>query len=154
MFLCVPLRWSMMFFFSWQVEITGIRDDRLEARKPSLLDPEYQNKEGIKADQVPYPVLGLLQEQFTSLLPSAVILYQHYNKCSPQTLAPKPRFPNLLEIQGKEFVYKWFSISEIIMGVKISLDRIREMVTAWQSVRPTGDKYGVRTEINLFIFLF
>ena len=87
---------------SLQVEITGIRDERLEQRKPSLLDPEYQNKEGVKGDQVPYPILSLLQEQFTTLLPSAVVLYQHYNKCSPQTLAPKPVFHNFLEIQGKE----------------------------------------------------
>ncbi len=50
---------------------------------------------------MPYPVLGLLQEQFTTLLPSAIVLHQHYNECSPQTLAARHVFPNLLEIQGK-----------------------------------------------------
>ncbi len=52
---------------------------------------------------MPSHILSLLQLQFSTLLPSALVLYQHYNKCSPQALAPRHPFPNMLEIQGDVF---------------------------------------------------
>lgn len=52
-------------FYEDEVEITGIRDDRYDQRKPSLLSLEYQQKDGQKAEDITQLELELLLGQFT-----------------------------------------------------------------------------------------
>jgi mediator of RNA polymerase II transcription subunit 13 len=64
-------------FYEDEVEITNIRNDRFDRRKPSLLvheDKEEKEKAAVNGEIVPQNVLTLLQGQFSALYPSPMVL--------------------------------------------------------------------------------
>lgn len=57
-------------FYEDEVDITGLRDDRLEHRKPSLLIGSSQKLDSATADTLPPTMLLQLQSQFASVFPT------------------------------------------------------------------------------------
>ena len=92
-------------FYEDEVDITGLRNDRLEERKPSLLEDTGGGTGKDKPGElVPQDIMLLLQWQFSSLFPSCTIL-EHYSQKHPALLPPNNDPINFLEIQGKHFTY-------------------------------------------------
>jgi mediator of RNA polymerase II transcription subunit 13 len=95
-------------FYEDEVDITGIRDERYERRKPSLLAIEH-SKEGMSKDMnqgedIPHEVFSLLQQTFSTMFPSSTVLHSYYKK--KLTLQQQQHLVSILEIQdGHEACY-------------------------------------------------
>ncbi|CAH1800949.1 unnamed protein product [Owenia fusiformis] len=85
-------------FYEDEVDISGIRDDRLERRKPSLLTlkPDLEKENSIV--EMPQEILNLLQGQFTTPFPSVTVL-NVFNRLKTFSLVNSQQRMNILEIQ-------------------------------------------------------
>ena len=95
-------------FYEDEVDITGIRDERLEQRKPRLLALEHLQGGKDPAANLPPDVtedtMTLLCSQFSALFPSATVLHNYYRQ--RVDLVPAAPEVNLLEMQdGCEACY-------------------------------------------------
>ena len=95
-------------FYEDEVDITGIRNERLEQRKSSLLIAE-QGKDSVhpnrtsgstNAEIVPQDIMSLLQGQFSTLYPSCTVLHNYRKTHTAIEHMPSDQV-NKLEIQGK-----------------------------------------------------
>ena len=118
-------------FYEDEVDITGIRDERLEHRKSSLLAAE-QGKDTVlhnrtsgntvagaaaSAEVVPQDIMALLQSQFSTLYPSCTVLH-NYRKTHTAIEHMSSDQVNKLEIQGKKMSFRssvnsnWYCICQ------------------------------------------
>ncbi len=91
-------------FYEDEVDITGLRDERYEHRKPSLLAIE-PTKDGTSKDSrggevIPQEVFILLQSQFSTMFPSSTIIHNYYKR--KLTLQGPQHLVSILEIQGEK----------------------------------------------------
>ena len=91
-------------FYEDEVDITGIRDERLEHRKPSLLVAEPRDvvapNHRTDPEVVPQDIMALLQGQFSTLYPSCTVLHNYRKTHTALEVSPSDQL-NKLEIQGK-----------------------------------------------------
>ena len=99
-------------FYEDEVDITSVRDERLEQRKPSLLAPDHTGKDGAgdhgKDSNIPADVndsiVMLLRSQFSTLFPTATVVHNYYR--NRVELSARTPLLNMLEIQdGCEACY-------------------------------------------------
>lgn len=96
-------------FYEDEVDITGIRNDRYDGRKPSLLALEYQ-KDNDKVSEFadwPHEILNLLVSQFSIPYPSASTI-QHLQRLSMTNTTSSfaeecSSLFEILQLQGKDF---------------------------------------------------
>lgn len=92
-------------FYEDEVEITNLRDDRFDRRKPSLLALDSKDRSQVGDDSssshqdVPQDILMLLQSQFSTLYPSSMVL-QSYKRQHPSLLQPHHETVSRLEMAG------------------------------------------------------
>ncbi|ELU05357.1 hypothetical protein CAPTEDRAFT_103103 [Capitella teleta] len=93
-------------FYEDEVDITGMKHDRFDRRKASLLvleDKEEKEKAALTGEVVPQDVMTLLQGQFSALYPSPIVLQTFHKQPSGYTAQDSI---NMLEISdGCEAVY-------------------------------------------------
>ncbi|XP_064647452.1 mediator of RNA polymerase II transcription subunit 13-like isoform X2 [Lineus longissimus] len=89
-------------FYEDEVDITGIRDDRFERHKPSLLltDNQKDPKCGPNRELVPHSILHLLQAQYACPFPGSTVLHHSKKIKVHSSLVTNVNIvPNTLEIQ-------------------------------------------------------
>lgn len=96
-------------FYEDEVDITGIRTNDYDQRKPSLLaieaSKEGTGKDSLGGEIIPLDIFTLLQGQFSILFPSGSVLHAYYKK----RLQLHERHPviNILEIQGELYSHSF-----------------------------------------------
>ena len=116
-------------FYEDEVDITGIRDERLEHRKPSLLvgaEPVGVNHRtnpnaNPSAEVVPQDIMALLQGQFSTLYPSCTVLHNYRKTHTALEVSPSDQL-NKLEIQGK-------GVASVVVNVRNVYSLILSRVT-------------------------
>lgn len=90
-------------FYEDEVDITGIRDDRFERRKRSLLSMEYMKDSGSKllCEDVPQVVLELLVSQFSVPYPSSSASHHLAKLSMASATSNAGSLVNMLLLQGK-----------------------------------------------------
>ena len=90
-------------FYEDEVDVTGMRNNHYDQRKPSLLaieaSKEGAGKDSLGGEIIPLEIFTLLQGQYSVLFPSSSVLNNYYKK----RLQLQERLPhiNMLEIHGE-----------------------------------------------------
>lgn len=93
-------------FYEDEVDITGIKNDRYEGRKPSLLALEYQKDKVSEYADWPHEILNLLVSQFSIPYPSASTI-QHLLRLGMMNTTSgftedSSSLLDILQLQGKD----------------------------------------------------
>ena len=132
--MCFYCRYGLKsgLFYEDEVEITGIRHNHLDGRKPSLLvgrlnEPnrgqhQQGNTDASSLDGISPDLLILLQEQLTSLYPSCAVLRNY--KSQSNCLEPKQiqEWSSFLDMRGRRLMSALFKsrISKSCIGFGIA----------------------------------
>ena len=121
-------------FYEDEVDITGIRDERLEQKKPSLLallsKDSAKNKEALAVgENIPQDLLMLIQGQFSTVYPSYTVS-KHCSQINSALLASPLEQLNFLEMQdGCEACYTALEVGRQCMdncaGLKLDDQRLK-----------------------------